>query len=319
MTVVAVLALDGVVGFELTTPCLVFGTAAMVAGAPYEVRVCAADDAEISTAATHFALRAPWGLDALATADTVVVPARAGFLEEPPPAVLTALRAAAERGARVAAICTGAFDLARTGLLDGRRATTHWKYAAELARRHPEIDVDPSVLFVDEGAVLTSAGVAAGLDLCLHLLRNDHGASLAAEVARMVVVPPHRDGGQAQFIRHPDPADPAASLHPTLAWLEAHLREPLTLVDIARHAGTSVRSLSRRFREQTGSSPLSWLLGARVRRAQQLLETTDLSVDRIAEEAGFGTPATLRHHFARLVGTPPRAYRQAFRATAPSP
>ncbi|MCP2262423.1 transcriptional regulator, AraC family with amidase-like domain [Streptoalloteichus tenebrarius] len=317
MSVVAVLAVDGVLGFELTVPVLVFGTAAMVAGEDvYEVRVCAERGSTVDTAAGHLSLRAPWDLDAAAEeADTLVVPARSGFRDDPPPAVLHTITRAAERGARLASICTGAFDLARTGLLDGRRATTHWRYASELARRHPAVDVDPSVLFVDEGDVLTSAGVAAGLDLCLHMLRRDHGAALAAEVARTIVVPPQREGGQAQFVRHEDPADPGASLQPTLMWLETHLREPLTLGDIARHAGTSVRSLSRRFREQTGTTPLRWLLRARVRRAQQLLETTDLPVDRVAEEAGFGAPATLRHHFTRLVGTSPRTYRRSFRPT----
>ncbi|MFD1152418.1 GlxA family transcriptional regulator, partial [Saccharothrix hoggarensis] len=225
-----------------------------------------------------------------------------------------AVRAAAAGGARVASICTGAFDLARTGLLAGKRATTHWKYAPELARRHPDVEVDASVLFVDEGAVLTSAGVAAGLDLCLHLLRRDHGAAFAAEVARLIVMPPQRDGGQAQFLRHADPPDTDASLQPTLAWLEANLREPLTLGAIARHAGVSERSLSRRFRQEVGSAPMRWLLAARVRRAQQLLETTDLPVEQVARETGFGAANTLRHHFGRIVGTSPHAYRKTFRS-----
>ncbi|GGP34131.1 GlxA family transcriptional regulator [Saccharothrix coeruleofusca] len=317
MPVIAVLALDGTVGFELTIPCLVFETATgWVGGPPYEVRVCSPQD-PVHVESGRLAFRAPWGLEGLAgleAADTVFLLARTGFLDDPPEEALDAVRAAAASGARVASICTGAFDLARTGLLAGKRATTHWKHAAELARRHPEVEVDPSVLFVDEGAVLTSAGVAAGLDLCLHLLRRDHGAALAAEVARVIVMPPQRDGGQAQFLRHVDPSEPDASLQPTLAWLEANLSQPLTLAGIARHAGLSQRSLSRRFQQEVGSAPMRWLLRARVRRAQQLLETTDLPVERVAREAGLGAANTLRHHFGRIVGTSPHAYRRTFRA-----
>ncbi|MFC6886668.1 MULTISPECIES: GlxA family transcriptional regulator [Actinomadura] len=314
--VVAVLAMDGVVPFDLSVPCQVFGSAPGPDGAPlYETRVCAQTPGVVTSAAFgRMRLETPWGLDTLARADTVVVPGHDDFLAEPPPAVLDALRAAAERGARLASICVGAFALAASGLLDGRRATTHWVHAAALAHRHPRVEVDPAVLFVDEGDLLTSAGIAAGIDLCLHLVRRDHGSETAARTARYVVMPLQRDGGQAQFIRHEDPRDTGTALQPTLAWLEANLHRPLTLDDIARQAATSVRTLTRRFRAQVGTTPLKWLARARVLRAQQLLESTDLPVERVAAEAGFGSPVTLRAHFARAVGASPQAYRSAFRA-----
>ncbi|WP_149183632.1 GlxA family transcriptional regulator [Streptomyces sp. TRM49041] len=316
MTVIAVLALDGVVPFELSVPGQVFGTANQAAGTPhYDVRVCA-PAGSVTTSADHgaFQLCTPWGLDALATADTVVVPGHSGFLDEPPLDVLEALRKAAGCGARLTSMCIGAFTLAATGLLDGHRATTHWQYAAELARRHPHIEVDGTVLFIDNGNLITSAGVAAGLDLCLHLVRTDLGAAHAAATARRIVLPLQRDGGQAQFIEHPQPADNGTTLQPTLQWMETNLHRPLVLEAIAEHAAMSIRSLNRHFRAQTGTTPLQWLLRARIHRAQQLLETTDLSIERIADQTGFGAPATLRHHFARLAGASPQAYRTAFRA-----
>ncbi len=209
-------------------------------------------------------------------------------------------------------MCVGAFTLAAAGLLDGLRATTHWAHAAELARRYPQVEVDPSVLFIDNGQVLTSAGIAAGLDVCLHLVRQDLGAQVAADTARRIVMPPQRDGGQAQFIAHADPADPDTSLQPVLDWMQANLHRPLTLDDIAAHGAMSVRSLNRRFRAEIGTTPLQWLLRARVHRAQELLETTGLSVDRVAEESGFGSATTLRYHFTRLTRTSPQAYRTTF-------
>ncbi|MEV4441630.1 helix-turn-helix domain-containing protein [Streptomyces sp. NPDC049577] len=316
MTVaVAVLALDGVVPFELSLPGQVFGTANQAAGRPhYELRICAPGRAA-DTSPEHgaFRLRTPYDLDGLEGADTVVIPAHAHFLAQPPPAAVEALRRAAADGARLASVCVGAFTLAATGLLDGRRATTHWQYADELARRYPRIDVDPTVLFVDHGTLITSAGVAAGLDLCLHLVRRDLGADLAAATARRTVMPLQRDGGQAQFIeRPPAPADPTA-LQPVLHWMEAHLDRPLTLADIAARANVSMRTLNRHFREQTGTTPLQWLLRARIHQAQQLLETTELPVTHIADRTGFGSPTTLRHHFTRHTGTSPHAYRTAFR------
>jgi len=244
--------------------------------------------------------------------DLVIVPGYADVHTDPPSTVLDALHAAAASGARIASICTGAFALAATGLLDGLRVTTHWRYARLLAHRFPALDVDPAALYIDNGQFLTAAGVAAGLDLCLHLLRRDHGAALAADTARLIVMPLQRDGGQAQFVSHPPPDD-GTTLQPLLAWIEQRLHEPLTLPMIGRQAGTSVRSLHRRFRSQLGTSPLQWLLRARIQRARHLLETTDLSVERVASEAGFGSAVTMRHHFGRLVGTAPQGYRSAFR------
>ena len=217
------------------------------------------------------------------------------------------------RGARVASVCSGAFLLAATGLLDGRRATTHWRAAAELARRYPRIRVEPDVLYVDEGQVLTSAGAAAAFDLCLHMVRRDYGSAVAVEAARVSVMPLERDGGQTQFIVHPPPAPDGASLAPLLRWLEENTHRELSLDDLARRAALSVRSLNRRFREQTGTTPLQWLLRARVRRAQLLLETTAQSVSRVAADAGFGSVTAFREHFRRVAATSPQAYRRAFR------
>jgi transcriptional regulator GlxA family with amidase domain len=310
MYVVAVLALDGVVAFDLSVPCEVFGRARLAGGRPaYQVRVCG--EGEVDAGA--FTLRPRWGLAGLAGADTVVVPGVADPRRPTPPAVLAALRGAAAAGSRLASICAGAFVLAEAGLLDGLRATTHWAGARALARRYPAVEVDPDVLFVDNGQLLTSAGAAAGLDLCLHLVRRDHGAAVAADAARLSVMPLERDGGQAQFIAYEEPAPDGASLQPLLAWLEHNLHEPLTLDGIARRAALSTRSLNRRFREQTGSTPLRWLARCRLRRAQHLLETTTEPVDRIAGMVGFGSAVTFRDRFRRLVGTSPQAYRRAFR------
>ncbi|KES03787.1 AraC family transcriptional regulator [Streptomyces toyocaensis] len=317
MSVIAILALDGVLPFELSIPGQVFGTANEVAATRhYQLRVCAPNPT-VTTSPEHgaFQIQVPYRLDALTEADTVIVPAHAGFLDPPPNLVVTALRDAAARGARMASMCVGAFTLAATGLLDGHKATTHWQYADELTRRHPRVAVDSGVLFVDNGDLITSAGVAAALDLCLHLVHRDLGADCAAATARRTVMPLQRDGGQAQFI---EPSQTAATgttlLSPTLHWMAGNLHRPLTLADIAGHAAMSVRSLNRHFRAQTGTTPQQWLLRARVRRAQQLLETTDLPVERIADASGFGSAVTLRHHFARVAGTSPHAYRTAFQA-----
>ncbi|WP_225802728.1 GlxA family transcriptional regulator [Streptomyces sp. NK15101] len=316
MTVVAVLALEGVVPFELSVPGQIFGTANESIGRThYQVRVCA-PGRRVATSAEYggFCLSTDWGLEALAEADTVVIPGHAGFLDDPPAAVVAALRAAAGNGARLASVCVGAFTLAATGLLDGHRATTHWQYAAELAGRHPAVDVDGRSLYIDNGPLITSAGVAAALDLCLHLVRRDLGSALAATTARRAVMPLQRDGGQGQFIEHPDPGGRGTALQPVLHWMEAHLHEQLTLGAIARHGATSVRSLNRHFRAQTGTTPLQWLLRARVLRAQELLETTAVPIERIAVETGFGAPSTFRRHFARHTGVSPQAYRAAFRS-----
>ncbi|MCO1654999.1 GlxA family transcriptional regulator [Pseudonocardia humida] len=306
---VAVLAFDGVVPFDLALPVEVFGRARLADGRPaYEVLVCAATP---QVAAGLVALRVPHGLGALAAADTVVVPGVADAERSVPGAVLDALRTAP---GRKVSICAGAFVLAAAGLLDGRRATTHWAAAAELARRHPAVRVDPDVLYVDEGDVLTSAGAAAGLDLCLHLVRRDHGAAVAADAARASVMPLERAGGQAQFVAHEPPGPAGGSLEPLLGWLVENLHRPLTLDDIAARAVMSTRSLSRRFREQTGSTPAHWLRRHRVRRAQQLLESTDRPVERIGEDVGFASPTAFRQRFREVVGVSPRDYRRAFRA-----
>ncbi|OIK25476.1 GlxA family transcriptional regulator [Streptomyces malaysiense] len=318
MHVVAVLALDGALPFELSLPGQVFGAAGQADGHPhYEVRVCAQGRA-VTTPPEYgaFRLTAPYGLDAAAEADTVIVPGHSGFLDPAPAPVREVLRTAADRGARIASLCIGAFTLAATGLLDGQRATTHWQYADELARRHPGIEVDSGALFIDNGSLATSAGIAAGLDLCLHLVRRDLGSGVAAATARRTVMPLQRDGGQAQFIEHPVPEDRSTSLRPTLTWMERNLHRPLTLAEIAGHAAMSIRSLNRRFRAQTGSTPLQWLLRARVDLARELLETTELSIGQIADRTGLGTPATLRHHFHRTLDTTPLAYRRTFRRSA---
>ncbi len=308
------LAFDGVVLGDLSAPCELFGRAQDARGrALYEVRVCSQ---EPRVESEHVALRVPWRLSTVRSADTVIVPG-VDDLDRPLPAeLLRAIRRAVDRGARVASICSGAFVLAATGALDGRRATTHWRSAAELARRHPAVDVDANVLYVDHGKLLTSAGAAAGLDLCLHLVRRDFGAQVAAEVARAAVVPLERSGGQAQFIRHEPPAPDGAYLGggELLAWLEQHLRRDLSLQAIARRAAVSTRTLSRRFREQLGTTPAAWIARARVRRAQQLLETTELSIERIAAEVGFGSSTVLRVHFSRIAGISPIEHRRSFRS-----
>lgn len=277
----------------------------------YAFAVCAPAGARVGG---WFQVSTPHGLDRLATADTVIVP-WSHDVEQPPPADLVdAVRAAHEAGARIASICTGAFVLAAAGLLDGRRATTHWMHAELLARRHPRVHVDPDVLYIDHGDVLTSAGKAAGLDLCLHLVRLDHGSTVANALARRLVVPPHRDGGQAQFIQAPVPSHGDGGLGGLLNWALERLDEPLTVTDLARAARVSERTLARQFRAATGTTPLRWLLTQRVHRAQELLETTDLGVEQVAARTGLGTAATLRRHFHRTVGVPPDAYRRAFHA-----
>ncbi len=316
MHTVAVLALDGVVAFDLSMPIEVFGRVRLPDGrAPYRVRVCAPGD-EIDAGA--FTLRTPWRLDALAEADTIIVPALADVTAPIPTDALSALRSAASNGARLASICAGTFILAAAGLLNGLRATTHWAAADALARLYPTVDVDANVLFVDNGQILTSAGAAAGLDLCLHMIRRDHGSAVAADAARTSVMPLERAGGQAQFIVHEPPTSDGATLEPLLRWMEENAHRELALVDIAAKAMMSPRTLNRRFREQTGSTPLHWLHRSRLRQAQYLLETTDHSVERIAGQVGFGSTTTFRDRFKGLVGASPQAYRRAFRGTGAS-
>jgi len=309
---VAVLALDDVIPFDLSAPIDVFNWTRLPDGrSPYRVVVCSAGDAEVSAGA--FRLRAPYGLDVLAEADTVILPGTADPTVPLPPGVAEALRAAAGRGARIASICVGAFIFAATGLLDGLRVTTHWFAAEDLARMYPAVTVDPNVLYVDNGQFLTSAGAAAAMDMCLHMVRRDFGSAVASQTSRMSVMPLEREGGQAQFIDHPLPPAPAgATLEPLLAWLEENAERELCLEDLAARAGMSTRTLNRRFREQAGTTRLQWLHRARVRRAQYLLEQTDQPVERIAAQTGFGSPTAFRDRFKRVVGTSPQAYRRSF-------
>ncbi|WP_431930984.1 GlxA family transcriptional regulator [Micromonospora sp. RP3T] len=317
---VVVLALDGVVALDLGTPAQLFGAARGTDRTRlYAVTTCTAGARPVRSTG-GFQVLPDHGLDALATADTVIVP---GIHEGPPLTagtvdadVADALRAAHERGARIMSICTGAFVLAAAGLLDGRPATTHWAYAARFRRLHPGVRLDPEVLFVDDGPVLTSAGVAAGIDLCLHVIRTDHGSAVANRAARRCVVPPWRDGGQAQYIERPVPRTTATGTAATREWARHRLHEPVALREMAAHARMSVRTFTRHFRSETGLSPAQWLLRQRTEHARVLLETTDLSVDRIARDAGFGTTAALRQHFHARVGVAPTAYRRAFRAPA---
>lgn len=315
MHTVVVLALDQVIPFDLSTPIDTFNWARLPDGSqPYRVRVCspAGKDGEVS--AGPFTVRAPYGLEALAEADTIVLPGTGDPTVPLPPGVAEALREAAANGTRIASVCVGAFVFAATGLLNGHRATTHWCAAADLAAMYPEVEVDPNVLYVDNGQFLTSAGAAAAMDMCLHMIRLDYGSAVAAHTARMSVVPLEREGGQAQFIVHAQPPTPAgATMEPLLRWMEENAERDLTLDDVAAHAGMSSRTLNRRFREQTGTTPLQWLHLARVRRAQHLLENTDHAVERIAHQAGFGSPTAFRDRFKRVVGISPQAYRRAFR------
>ncbi len=316
MHTVAVLALDDVIPSDLAMPIDAFARTRLPGErSGYRVRVCAAEE-EVD-AGGAFALRAPYDLSGLADADTVIVP---GVHDPSAPVredVLDALREAAGAGTRIASVCVGTFVLAQAGLLKGLRATTHWYAADLLAAAYPDIDVDPDVLYVDNGQILTSAGAAAGMDLCLHMIRRDYGSAVAADAARASVMPLEREGGQAQFIVNQPPAHPCGrALEPLLAWLDENAARELTLDDIAAHAGLSSRTLLRRFREQTGTTPLQWLHRARVRRAQHLLETTAHPVERIAAQVGFGSPTAFRDRFKRVAGVSPQAYRRAFGARA---
>lgn len=314
---VAVLAYDGMAPFELGVVVEVFGLPRPELDVPwYELDVCAERPGPPLDLVGGFALVARHGLDRLATAGTVIVPGQP--VHRPvSPALVEALRRAHARGARIVSICSGAFALAAAGLLDGRAAATHWRYADELQRRHPEVRVDRDVLYVDDGDVLTSAGSAAGIDLCLHLVRRDHGAAVANHVARRLVVPPHRDGGQAQFIERPvagpDPADGAGAVARTMEWALGRLDRRLTLDDLAAHAHLSPRSFTRHFRRATGTSPAQWLLAQRVQASLALLEDSDLPVEHVGAAVGIPSPAAFRRHFARAMGVAPAAYRRAFR------
>ncbi|WP_033438388.1 GlxA family transcriptional regulator [Saccharothrix sp. NRRL B-16314] len=315
---VAVLALDEVVTFDLGTPTQILNAARDEDERRfYRVRICTPGGRPVRTSAA-FTLVPDHGLELLAEADTVIAAgvhygAKVlvdGTLEPP---VLDALRAAADRGARMMSICTGAFVLAAAGLLDGRRATTHWAHADNFRRLFPDVDLDPDVLFMDEGDVLTSAGVGAGVDLCLHVVRHDHGSRIANLAARRCVVPPWRPGGQSQYIVRTIPDEADTSTAPARAWALEHLDEPLDLRVLAAHVRMSVRTFTRRFREETGASPAKWIIQQRVERARHLLETTDLAVDQVARRSGFGTGAALRQQMSATLGVAPSAYRTTFR------
>ncbi|MFB7578348.1 GlxA family transcriptional regulator [Streptomyces hydrogenans] len=306
---VAVLVLEGAKPLDVGIPAQVFTTRASM---PYEVRVCGATPGLVA-GGDGLSYDVAHGLDALAWADIIFVPGyRFPDREDPPPAVVEALIAAHARGARLAAISTGAFALAATGLLDGRRATTHWHYARALAEKRPLVQVDENVLFVDEGSVLTSAGAASGIDLCLHILRGDLGVGAANHAARRLVAAPYRSGGQAQYVPRSVPEPHGERFAATREWVLHHLDEPLTLDVLARHAAVSPRTFSRRFVEETGYTPMQWLLRARVDRARELLERSELGVEQIAAETGLGTGANLRMHFQRILGTTPSDYRRTF-------
>jgi transcriptional regulator GlxA family with amidase domain len=300
--------------FELSVACEVFGLDRSYLVDPwYEHRVAAAVPGD-HVSPEGVRIETPYGLAEVAGADTVVIPARL-FAGDPPAEVVEALRGAHARGARMLSMCTGAFVLAAAGLLDGRPATTHWMWADELAERYPALRSDPKVLYVDGGdGVFTSAGTAAGIDLMLHIVRLDHGAEVANAVARRMVVPPHRDGGQAQFVDLPVPeAGDDEPLAGVLGWMLEHVAEDLSVEQVARRARTSPRTFARRFRAVTGTTPHQWLLRQRVLLAQQLLETTDEPVEWVAQRAGFGSAAALRQQFSRAVSASPAAYRRTFR------
>ncbi|MEU8913389.1 helix-turn-helix domain-containing protein [Streptomyces nigrescens] len=317
---VGVLALDGVVPFELGIPARIFGAACSATGVPlYSVVTCSLDGRPVRTDA-DYDIAVAEDASVLAHVDTVVIPPSHGQATLREGGRLPDdLRAALEQvrpGTRMVAICTGSFVLAAAGLLDHRPATTHWREATQLQRLFTTVRVDPNVLFVDDGDVLTSAGAAAGVDLCVHIVRRDHGSAVANEVARLCVVPPWRDGGQAQFIRQPVPEPSAGGTAATRAWALERLGEPLTLTDLAAHARVSVRTLTRRFRDEVGMSPGQWLAGQRIERARHLLETTDWPIDLVAHHAGFGTGTSLRQHLHSAVGVAPLAYRRTFRSAA---
>ena len=311
---VAVLAFEGVSLFHLSVPGIVFGADRVPGGLPpYEVGYCAPEPGRVRTD-QGMEIEVPAGLEAMAAADIVVVPAWNHPEQVAPMALTGALRQAHARGAQVVGLCLGAFVLGDAGLLDGRRATTHWACRGLFARRFPGADFHPDVLYVDDGHVITSAGTVAAIDCCLHLVRQRHGADAANHVARLLVTPPHRQGGQAQYIEQPVPSLPSEHRLPgVMEWAREHLSQPLSLDVLAEVARMSRRTFTRRFREATGTTVVKWLVAERVARAQQLLETTDMPIERLATEVGFGTALSLRQHFAGQMRTSPSSYRRAFR------
>jgi transcriptional regulator GlxA family with amidase domain len=320
---VAALLLDGVAAFELGVVCEAFGVDRVRDGFPaYEFATCSPGGRPVRCK-SGFTITPSHDLAPLADADLIAVPAMSSMhlgrpAGEPlglPPEVLAALRGSVARGARVISVCSGAFVLGEAGLLDGRRCTTHWMYTRELAARYPTAKVDPDVLYVEDGPVLTSAGTAAGIDACLHLIRQEQGSAVATKLARRMVVPPHRDGGQAQFIETPVAPAHCDTLEPLLGWMIEHLDEDLTVESLADRAHLAARTFARRFRAETGATPHDWLVMQRVLLARRLLEETDLGVDQVATRTGFGNAAALRHHFSRRLHTSPGAYRRRFHDT----
>ena len=313
---VVVLLVEPVVGYDAVIPPQVFGQAEGDDGRPlYDVAMASLDGRPVATS-LGYGITPHGDASLLATAHTVVVPGT--HIEGPRrdgtiPAELAAALATIRPGARLVSICTGAFVLAAAGLLDGHPATTHWKYVEEFAGLYPAVDLDEAVLFTDDGDVLTSAGLSAGVDLCLHLIRRDHGTEVANHVARHLVVPPWRDGGQAQFIERQMPERPEQSTAAARAWALERLEDPIRVPELALATGMSVRTFTRRFRAETGESPTSWLIRQRVSHAQRLLETTDLPVDAVAERSGLGSAASLRAHLRAQAGVSPTAYRRTFR------
>ncbi|MFI7009202.1 helix-turn-helix domain-containing protein [Streptomyces sp. NPDC050145] len=314
---VAAVLLDGVHPFELGVVCEVFGLDRGNAGLPvYDFAVVSAEGPALGTHVPGMTVSTPYGLDRLEEADLVAIPSAGRRYEAYPPELLDALRRAVDRGARVLSLCAGVFVLGEAGLLDGRRCAVHWRYARELAVRFPRTRVDPDVLYVDEGPVVTSAGTAAGIDACLHLVRSEHGTEVANAIARRMVVPPHRDGGQAQYVERPLPATRCDTVGEVLAWMERNLDRPVTVEELAARALMSPRTFARRFQQETGTTPYRWLLRQRVLLAQELLERTDETVDAIAARAGFGNAAAMRHQFMKALGTTPNAFRRTFRVRA---
>ncbi|MDR7157805.1 helix-turn-helix domain-containing protein [Arthrobacter sp. BE255] len=311
---VAVIVVPNFSIFEFATACEVFGIDRSERGGnvpAFDFRVCTPGPGDVRLK-SGLSMNVPLGLEATADADLVIMTPY-GRDNDVPESVMEALRAADARGAWVMSICSGAFALARAGLLNGRRCTTHWHYSHELASRYPDVQVDENVLYVQDGNIITSAGTASGIDACLHLVRVELGANVAATIARDMVVPPHRDGGQAQFIDRPMPTCGSAPMEALLRWMVQNLDREHTVNELAARVHMSARTFARRFRSETGATPAAWLNSQRVLRAQELLESTDLNIDEVAREAGFGHPVLLRHHFAKVLDTSPQSYRRAFR------
>lgn len=314
MHTVAVIAFERISAFHLSVPCIVFGDELLKLGAPrYRLLICGENTGSVATG-SGFRIEVTHDLSHLGEADTVIVPAWRDPDERPPEALLRSVRAAHARGARLVGLCLGTFVLAEAGVLDGRPASTHWAWAEEFQRSYPRVALDQDALYIDDGDILTSAGTAAAIDCCLHIVRRDHGADIANRVARRLVVAPHRHGGQTQYIEKPMPAAAGeAQLGATINWAIEHLDEPLSLEKLAARAGMSLRSFTRHFRKTTGTTFTQWLLNQRLATAQRLLETGSCSIDRVAEMAGFGSTVSLRQHFTRAFSISPASYRRQFR------